>query len=569
MSSDPFILDQSTVAHTGSEGILGAMPNPPAVNAGTIIEANTFQNIGVALGPRYVRAAIGFNLTSNSKARIRHNVITGTAYIGIRAPGGSLVERNTITNFCLLADDCGGIYGGWGAEQGARIIDNFIATATANTEGKPVNRQAYVVAAIYLDDNAANFTVSGNIGAYTDYGFMLHNSNDNMLSGNTIFGFRSAGIKTQEDNVRRVWINGAWTNTLDSSGNTFPSMSNNIFQSNIFMSNAGVPNVLATSYLGGLSRLLSLYRGTGNTYINPFNTTQVVHTSSAGVSVGYTYGELVSSGLDSNPQHPFSAQAGSWPVRTEAPALINGTTTDFNSYTTYAPSGSVTKQSVSCPIASESGHCLLYEASSEASSLLVSRNFPVTQGQFYKIHLQVMSGDSSSWFGKAYVRRNGAPYESLNVYNPANSLHLQPAQWMTYNFYFKSNQTLANARIDLELPASGKMIIGAMTVSSVTLHSGDPNMLVQLLVNPDYLTNLAVPCPSGSNCSSWRTVTDTAVGFPVNLLSRQARPIVMGVSVVDVVAPAAPTSVSLTNVANLNLSWPAATDNVAVTGSRI
>jgi len=141
-----------------------------------------------------------FDSTPNST--ISHNYVYDMPYNGIGITtwfsaddpiGGSVIEGNVVIN-TVHATDGGAIYvgmhGGYQAPtNGVQILDNYVSDYGGPGVGG--------VAAIYLDDNANNVLVSGNVigpaapgsgnSSRADYeAFEIHNGHDNHLTGNIV-----------------------------------------------------------------------------------------------------------------------------------------------------------------------------------------------------------------------------------------------------------------------------------------------------------------------------------------------------------------------------------------------
>jgi len=98
-------------------------------------------------------------------------------------------------------------------------------------------------------------------------------------------------------------------------------------------------------------------------------------------------------------------------------------------------------------------------SSPQAVSYLYSGNVTTVQAQFYAVHLQVMSGDASSWTGQLTACRNGPTYECIDAYNAAGlPFQIAPSNWSSYDFLLEASETLENGKIQLGLPAGSHMI---------------------------------------------------------------------------------------------------------------
>ena len=135
-------------------------------------------------------------------ALIQGNTVQRSGYNGIRFPNirstdqaaGSRraqVLANTVEDACLLMDDCGGIYthAQWSVNpsswvQGALVAENLVRRVSGGLDG--TNADTPIAAGIYLDDYSANVDLRSNIVESADLGLLLHNTRDNVVSGNTV-----------------------------------------------------------------------------------------------------------------------------------------------------------------------------------------------------------------------------------------------------------------------------------------------------------------------------------------------------------------------------------------------
>lgn len=123
-----------------------------------------------------------------------HNLITNTGYNGIILRGNnSVVRYNYIDTFCTLLDDGGGIYTSNNTYAG-RIIDHNICIngignfAGATNYSNTLPSTTLYAHGIYLDEMAADITVSNNTTAYnSESGIFLHSSTNIDVTGNLSF----------------------------------------------------------------------------------------------------------------------------------------------------------------------------------------------------------------------------------------------------------------------------------------------------------------------------------------------------------------------------------------------
>ncbi|MBW8327392.1 MAG: fibronectin type III domain-containing protein, partial [Prolixibacteraceae bacterium] len=162
-------------------------------SANALIKNNIIQNIGIWEGMGQYLGYMG--LAANGENSITEfNQIRNVGYNGIILRGNnSIVRYNYIDTFCSLLDDGGGIYTSNNTYTGRIIDHNICINGIGNFEGATnysntlpsTTRYAH---GIYLDERAANITVSNNVTAYnSESGIFLHSAKDIDVTGNTSF----------------------------------------------------------------------------------------------------------------------------------------------------------------------------------------------------------------------------------------------------------------------------------------------------------------------------------------------------------------------------------------------
>lgn len=94
---------------------------------------------------------------------MQYNVIKNIANQGIGTSnvGGQQIRINYIDSFCVILNDCGGIYRTSANNSNPQVIDgNIVLDGIGDTTNN-------FVAGIYLDENASNETVTNNTVANT------------------------------------------------------------------------------------------------------------------------------------------------------------------------------------------------------------------------------------------------------------------------------------------------------------------------------------------------------------------------------------------------------------------
>jgi parallel beta-helix repeat protein len=192
----PATVHNSTIANTFSNGI----------QVGNTARLTISDNVLTAIGtkPMQLGSPVGgfaaiANLNPNTlnDSTITGNTIQGTSFYGILSALKGSVQYNTITESCMLLDDCGAIYvNGFGNATAAPAT--FIRYNAVN--GVPGNRILAPLATtatvgIYIDHFANNVTVTQNGEvAGADYGILLHKAHDNSVTYNTLSNNRQVQL---------------------------------------------------------------------------------------------------------------------------------------------------------------------------------------------------------------------------------------------------------------------------------------------------------------------------------------------------------------------------------------
>ncbi len=170
-----------------------------------LVENNTVSNTGngeifvepLVYPTRSTQSGAGILVNGSDNTIVRNNTVTNSNYTGIGLGGANnTAQNNIVRRSCLILDDCGSI-GVSGPKAGNKIISNIISDAIGNFDGTPYT---YTQAqGIYLDQGVNHVTVSGNTVSNVDMGILIHDSNTNTITNNTIYLSRVNGLRVQED----------------------------------------------------------------------------------------------------------------------------------------------------------------------------------------------------------------------------------------------------------------------------------------------------------------------------------------------------------------------------------
>jgi hypothetical protein len=166
------------------------------------------------------------------KSVVINNLVDGNTATGIQINGGStrddnsddVVSHNRVYNTCTAVNDCGAIYFRdlGHISSGQKILDNVVANF-----GTRANEHA----ALYLDDEASNVIVAGNIiyGSGT-YALLIHGGDHNVIHNNIFDISEIDRLGLYQDDV--------------GSGNPNYGMMDNRFSGNVIYSGSMPPDQL-------------------------------------------------------------------------------------------------------------------------------------------------------------------------------------------------------------------------------------------------------------------------------------------------------------------------------------
>lgn len=139
------------------------------------------------------------------------------------------------------------------------------------------------------------------------------------------------------------------------------------------------------------------------------------------------------------------------------------------------PSDASLTFNTSCPL-SVAGCMKFIAGTSTNSSLAVSNTFPVVGNKKYTVSASIYAPINTSVL--LIVRESGNSYRPLGIVKKITG----NGQWQDLSFNFTSTQTLANARLDIDVPKNKQIFVrsaniqesGLMPVPSMVLFDGDP-----------------------------------------------------------------------------------------------
>lgn len=197
--SDHITLRNNSVHDCPNRGFIGFH------GTNTLIEGNTFQNIGMinGAGDDGSSSYSGLYFEIGSGITIRLNRITKVGFIGIRFPRGhnNLVEKNVINGYGYSKDDNGAIYAWQGSDTTA--YTNRIARANIILDGRPEGalpaNGARRQSGLYADVNAHSIKWEGNVVVNPyGYGYLaLASTIGHVLKDNIFYNASRYGMFTR------------------------------------------------------------------------------------------------------------------------------------------------------------------------------------------------------------------------------------------------------------------------------------------------------------------------------------------------------------------------------------
>jgi parallel beta-helix repeat protein len=199
VNSNNFTFANDTIANTNNNALVVNGNN-------TIITNNTLLNTGLWAGMGKSKDGNYYPLSvSGTKTLVQFNNIDSAGYLGINFAGDSVtIKNNFINHFAMVKDDAGGIStwtGPAGTSGQTRLVDhNIILNGIGANEGT-TSTVSTSTNGIYMDDNTANVTITGNTVANCASGIYLHNLHANIINDNTTFDNSKQQLKVIHQNA--------------------------------------------------------------------------------------------------------------------------------------------------------------------------------------------------------------------------------------------------------------------------------------------------------------------------------------------------------------------------------
>ena len=454
-------------------------------------------------------------LALGTSATVSGNRIHRTGTYGLFLRGPSTATGNSLTDLCMILDDCGGIYAS-GLASGSTIAGNLISHVHGNTAGTEFNATRAV--GIYLDEQASNMQVHHNTAIDADNGIQIHNAFSNEVVSNTLFGNRINQLWLQED--------------------TSASRSDGDIHSNHITENVLVPSndAPALRLQSTINDVADFSQFTGNIYSTLLGVDMAAEVTPT-YRRQYTFPAwqtAESNGAARNLDVTGRAvrlQGFAAFRRSSDNLLANGDlSAGLVGWSSFSASPPMPQLAVgSCP-----GACAQLLAGG-GSSLLSTENFSVQEGHWYRVSFDAAVGVD----GEPIVvvpRRGGGGSAGFETIGAGVKTFVGTTTMKRYSFVFQSNINITRndpltgergARIDFQDILPGRQLSVA-NAEIVEVGFQDVTLRTAVLFNSDTRAQEEATCPDATsepaNCNAYVGFLDSApIQFPHTLGPLEAK----------------------------------------------
>jgi parallel beta-helix repeat protein len=452
------------------------------------------------------------------------NTIINAVSRGIDAQGPRIkITNNIIQNSCARIDDCGAIYTNGryvpspynlGLSISGNVVDTVGGPATADGRRAP---NGYAIG-IYLDDYAANVSVTNNAVTGTDLGIFLHGATDSVVTGNQVDMSRLAGLSLGPSAGVEAARNTVTGNSiLVRTSQDAPAVQLQTDQSNV--------NALATF--------------SGNVYASrtaePFRIYATDSVTRGSYTRDLSFAQWQATGLDNtSASRIYLNLPGYTPVSGVNLVANEGFNTQTDDWLPYfsAADGQVLTYLSGSSECYANGSCLKITSTKPAPAngwnglglYSFKPLFTVTPGHIYMVTFDAKSTYSND---RAYLSLNryGAQCASSDPNNCYLSKSRAPVTftttWKRYAVPLEAAQTQAftDGRVDLYMLSNGSVYLDNVRVIDVTKSTNPETAPFYMATNKTKVAQ-TVSCGASvsANCSGYRDLlTTNAVSFPLSL----------------------------------------------------
>lgn len=500
-------IDNSVFARIGRDAIAGCLVGSVQCGSGNSLTGSTIADSGVqVVAGKVVSLPVPGNAAINlgPDATVSGNKILRTATYGVSVKRASTISRNSMTDTCLVLDDCAGIDSSLVSNQSV-FSNNLIQRVWGNINGTPYPETRTV--GIYLDQEAQDIVVAGNTIIGADNGIQVHNAFNNIMQSNVLFGNRRNQIWFQEQsNVQRA--NG--------------DIHGNVVTQNILVPIGDNPSIRQETILADTEDFASYSENIYSTLLGP----EIAVESSPAGRTTHTLPTWQSATVNGMPRNSdLTGRAitlnGFTAFRsTGANVVSNGNLlaglTGWTSFNDTAPFGEISLGQCG------SVRCVTLTAGA-SPTLLSTPNFAVTKDQWYRVSFDAGTGVDNETIS-VVPRRSTQPFEGLGA---GTQSFTGTAAMKRYSFIFKAAisvalSNLSGGRIDFQsVPAHRTLRVA--NVEMVPISPVDATAIrTAIVVNDDPATAIDVPCPdqatAPANCSNFVTLREAIpVSWPHHL----------------------------------------------------
>lgn len=515
VKSSGSIIESNHINRVGASGVTGVdaqfssqaiIENNELTEAGIFVKAG--KRISLPTTSRYgILGGLGTIIASNSLSDIG-----GTSILGQR---DNDIDSNVIQRSCININDCGSIYVS-NDSTGTVIRNNLILDSLGDLDGTPLAFGKHIIG-IYLDMGVQGISVTGNTIKGSTHAIQLHNSGNNTISGNILYGSEQRLLWQNEDPQLAAILTG----NIVSNNQFFPTVNNvSIFNtsesSDVFKFATYTDNHYSTIF----SSTIASEKGLGFLSDYTFQQWQAAKTTSGiarnndldgGVPAPLPSFAQGTIGNNFIPNSDFSAGFAGWG--------------SFN-----AVASSVSTMVEGClPI---SVNCIRVSSNSP-NTLIYSPKFAITKGKFYRVAFDIKASVNKAVLYPR-VRFAGPKYDDLtqtDTYRPPN--YLSSTEWERHSFVFQATATAADpapgsqsARFDISGIPTGQTWIANLEMTPFDPGDFGPATSELLLNKTDI--NSTIDCPSRTQnpglCSNYVNFPEgTVVTWPVSVSPRSGR----------------------------------------------
>lgn len=503
--------------HINRVGVSGVSAVNAYDSTDAFIENNELTEAGVIVnaGKRIsLPMTTEYAISGGIRSIIANNVLSDIGGLAILSESDNKIEANIIERACFNINDCSAIYASPKSLR-TTIRNNLILEIPGDITGVP-DLMGKISNGIYLDDGISGLSVTGNTVKGGTSSIHLHNSGQNTITGNILYGAENRLIWQQEDSLANGGIFG---NII--TNNQFFSTINGVAIHNQFLS-------------ADASKFATYDNNHYSTVYSPHITREF---DALGLSTAYTLNEwqtaTTTAGTPRNNDLSSNAPAPltSFAQGVNGDNLMNNS--DFStgligwsSWNAVAPKSNQTLEGC-LPVSVNCMHVI----AGASETLVNSPKFTVTKGKLYRVVFDIKTSEGNSNLTSLIRFAGPVNYKGLMMapykFSTSNS-------WQRHSFIFEATATASSttindqgARFDIQgLPAPQSLWIANLEITPF-----DPGILgptrSDLLINKTEVDK-TIDCPTRLSdsglCSHYFIFPEaTAAIWPMSVPPRSGR----------------------------------------------